>query len=236
MEIKKGTAILLAVFFGFWSWLYTYQRDAWKFWLCFAINLFFFSPVVFLWNINVQGQAAEGRDYALIGGMILFIPVFFGLWFFAVIDAVIKTPQRYNDSGKKSKVVTVFLAFLFGPFSWFYTYHQDKWKFWVSFVFLVVSIIVIPRLATFNIFPTIKEIYKAGYVDLKLPFSERLSYFFHSNFSAYLTYYKFENIKIISFLVPAIVWLGAVISSILRIIHWKSAALQTVKQDNNPSL
>jgi hypothetical protein len=29
----KTVAVLLAVFLGFWSWLYTYQRDASKFWI-----------------------------------------------------------------------------------------------------------------------------------------------------------------------------------------------------------
>ena len=34
----KTAAILLAVFLGFWAWLYTYKRDAWKFWLCLGLT------------------------------------------------------------------------------------------------------------------------------------------------------------------------------------------------------
>lgn len=35
----KTTAILLAVFLGFWTWLYTYKKDAWKFWLNLALSI-----------------------------------------------------------------------------------------------------------------------------------------------------------------------------------------------------
>ena len=31
-EKSKATSVLLAVFFGWWTWLYTYKKDAWKFW------------------------------------------------------------------------------------------------------------------------------------------------------------------------------------------------------------
>ncbi len=41
----KSTAIFLALFFGFFSWLYTYRKDRWKFWLC--IILFIISFVVY---------------------------------------------------------------------------------------------------------------------------------------------------------------------------------------------
>lgn len=37
--VKKGkervASILLAVFLSFWTWLYTYKKDAWKFWTAF---------------------------------------------------------------------------------------------------------------------------------------------------------------------------------------------------------
>ena len=34
----KTTAILLAIFFGFWSYLYTYEKDKLKFWLGFGLS------------------------------------------------------------------------------------------------------------------------------------------------------------------------------------------------------
>lgn len=35
----KTVAVLLAVFFGFWTWVYTYKRDAWKFWLNLGLGI-----------------------------------------------------------------------------------------------------------------------------------------------------------------------------------------------------
>lgn len=46
---SKTTAVLLAVFFGFWTWVYTYQRDAALFW----INLVASVVTMGLWGIFV---------------------------------------------------------------------------------------------------------------------------------------------------------------------------------------
>jgi uncharacterized membrane protein YvbJ len=35
---NKVVSILLAVFLTFWTWLYTYKRDWWKFWLGLIIS------------------------------------------------------------------------------------------------------------------------------------------------------------------------------------------------------
>lgn len=36
---SKTTAVLLAVFLSFWTWLYTYKVDSWKFWLNLALSV-----------------------------------------------------------------------------------------------------------------------------------------------------------------------------------------------------
>ncbi|GAI84355.1 unnamed protein product, partial [marine sediment metagenome] len=36
---KKWVAIVLAVFFNFWAWLYTYKKSYKKFWIVFSITL-----------------------------------------------------------------------------------------------------------------------------------------------------------------------------------------------------
>jgi hypothetical protein len=104
MERKKSTAILLAVFFSFWAWLYTYKQDAWKFWVCLGINCFFLAPVIFFWNLDVQGEAGEGRIYALIGAILIFIPVWLTSWVLAIIDASLKSPQRYQNLDTKRRL------------------------------------------------------------------------------------------------------------------------------------
>ena len=51
---SKTTAVLLAVFLGFWTWLYTYRKDAWKFWLNLGlsvITLGLYGIVASIWAI-----------------------------------------------------------------------------------------------------------------------------------------------------------------------------------------
>ena len=54
---KKSVAVILAVFFGIFSWTYTYKYDAWKFWLNLTlvlITLGFWGIVAFIWVIVDQ--------------------------------------------------------------------------------------------------------------------------------------------------------------------------------------
>jgi hypothetical protein len=51
---SKTTALLLAIFLGFWTWCYTYKRDAWKFWLNLiltVLTLGFYGLVAWIWAI-----------------------------------------------------------------------------------------------------------------------------------------------------------------------------------------
>ena len=50
----KTVAILLAVFLAFWTWVYTYKKDAWKFWLNLVLSIVtlgFWSIVAWIWAI-----------------------------------------------------------------------------------------------------------------------------------------------------------------------------------------
>jgi hypothetical protein len=38
---NKTSAIILAIFVGFFAWLYTYKKSAWKFWLALGITIVF---------------------------------------------------------------------------------------------------------------------------------------------------------------------------------------------------
>ena len=71
----KSAALLLAIFLGFWTWLYTYKRDAWKFWLCLGLNMTVFNP---LWT-----------------WILLFLPnIALHVW--SIVDVAVK-PQQYYD-------------------------------------------------------------------------------------------------------------------------------------------
>jgi hypothetical protein len=76
VERKDRTvALLLAIFLGGWTWVYTYKKDAWKFWLTLALNLTLFNP---LWS-----------------WLLLFLPNF-ALHIWAIVDVAVK-PQQYYD-------------------------------------------------------------------------------------------------------------------------------------------
>ena len=70
----KSIALLLAIFLGFWTWVYTYQRDKVKFWTALGIS--------------VLG--------ALL--LVIFIGVFviLGVTIWAIIDVAVKPPEFYR--------------------------------------------------------------------------------------------------------------------------------------------
>jgi len=72
----KTVAILLAVFLAFWTWLYTYRKDAWKFWLGLGLNLTVFNPV-WTWLIFFAPNIA--------------------IWIWAIVDAATK-PREFYES------------------------------------------------------------------------------------------------------------------------------------------
>ena len=63
----KTVAVLLAVFLGFWTWLYTYNKDSWKFWLNLALTIVTF---------GIYGFAA---------------------WIWAIIDVASKPDEHYRN-------------------------------------------------------------------------------------------------------------------------------------------
>jgi uncharacterized membrane protein YvbJ len=72
---SKPTAVILAVFFGCFSWLYTYKRDKWKFW---------------------AGIAAVVAAVALLGIYITFTwTVVMVVWVAAIVDTVVKKERWY---------------------------------------------------------------------------------------------------------------------------------------------
>lgn len=71
----KTVAVLLAVFLGLWTWVYTYKKDAWKFWLSLALHFTVFNPL-WTWVIGFLPNIA--------------------LHVWAIIDVAVKPPQFYD--------------------------------------------------------------------------------------------------------------------------------------------
>lgn len=77
----KTISILLAVFLAYWTWLYTYKKDAWKFWTGLMLSI-----------LNVILIIITLGFWAIIGWV-----VSAALWLWAVIDVAVKSNEWYND-------------------------------------------------------------------------------------------------------------------------------------------
>ena len=64
---QKTTAVLLAVFLTFWTWIYTYKVDAWKFWLNFALSILSLGlwAVFVAWPWAIIDAARRSDDWYL---------------------------------------------------------------------------------------------------------------------------------------------------------------------------
>jgi hypothetical protein len=78
---SRTTAVLLAIFLGFITWMYTYEKDAWKFWTAFAITV------------------GDGVLSVITLGFWLFVavPVGLGLWVWGIIDTAARSQQFYDQ-------------------------------------------------------------------------------------------------------------------------------------------
>jgi hypothetical protein len=72
---SKGAAILLAVFLSFWTWVYTYKRDAAKFWIGLVLGVLGAFTALFI-----------------VGFLLVF-----GVWIWAIIDTAAKSDTWYQQ-------------------------------------------------------------------------------------------------------------------------------------------
>jgi len=63
---SKTTAVVLAVLFAFWTWLYTYEKEAWKFWLNFILTIITFGVWGLIsWIWAIIDTASKPESYYL---------------------------------------------------------------------------------------------------------------------------------------------------------------------------
>jgi hypothetical protein len=98
---SKTASILMAVFLGFWTWLYTYKKDHWKFWVSLGVSLVLGLGLgIFMsWLVIAGLNSFNSVDASAIGFIIVYvlaIIVSFGLWVWAVIDTAIKKDEWYT--------------------------------------------------------------------------------------------------------------------------------------------
>jgi hypothetical protein len=137
-------SLLLAIFIGPWTWLYSYNRDWWKLWpalLIGYVNLYFYK--VGFGNID-----SIDEDFRFD----IFLSISLGIWILSILLAIIRmlhsrkimTTQSImptNNIGK-SKATSLILAIFVNVFTWLYTYRQDAWKFWVGLTLLLFTILL----------------------------------------------------------------------------------------------
>lgn len=75
----KTTAVLLAVFLGFWTWVYTYRRDAWKFWVGLGVTV---------------GLVVLALPTLFLSLLVLPLWIFIQ-WLWAIIDVASKPSEYY---------------------------------------------------------------------------------------------------------------------------------------------
>jgi len=78
---SKVASILLAIFLGNWTWLYTYREDGAKFWIALTVLV-----VGFILSLATLGI-----------GFVLYIPASLGIWIWSIVDAVSRTDEWYAN-------------------------------------------------------------------------------------------------------------------------------------------
>lgn len=109
---KKNTAVLLAVSLSWLTWLYTYKKDAWKFWLGSGLGtvsvglISVYIMKAFEDAMNIVDMAMSGllSETQLLGstsawsnwGTIASVVVS-GIWIWSIADTAIKGSEWYNS-------------------------------------------------------------------------------------------------------------------------------------------
>jgi hypothetical protein len=78
---SKTASVLLAVFLAYWTWLYTYKKDKWKFWVGLVLSIV----------LSVFVFATFGL------GAFLIWPVWVGIWIWAIVDVAVKKDKWYRS-------------------------------------------------------------------------------------------------------------------------------------------
>lgn len=92
---SRTISILLAVFLGFCTWLYTYKRDGWKFWvglgLAILLAIMYFTAIIGIVSENLAfiiGSTVSVLVAWLVG---------LGIWVWSIVDVAVKNRRWYSS-------------------------------------------------------------------------------------------------------------------------------------------
>ena len=91
----KITSVFLAVFMGFLTWLYTYKKDAWKFWVGLGIDLTY--TIIWVLSMKVLYEPIDllmEVVWALSFLIAFLLAVVYRIW--AIVDVAIKSKEWYK--------------------------------------------------------------------------------------------------------------------------------------------
>jgi hypothetical protein len=97
---SKLAAILLAVFLGCWTWLYTYKKDGWKFWLglplmIMGMAVMAFTTLIIITSAYTFDLPTDPVTAWLIAWLIAY-SITLGLNIWAIIDRATKKSSWYE--------------------------------------------------------------------------------------------------------------------------------------------
>jgi hypothetical protein len=99
---SKTTAVVLAVFLGIWSWLYTYELNKKKFWVSVGIfgtlSLVFFIRDSYFWyrrDLGIELETPEVVFTVVANAAWLLSPIGLAIW--AIIDNASKSSSWYEQ-------------------------------------------------------------------------------------------------------------------------------------------
>lgn len=93
---SKTAAVLLAVFLGTWSWLYTYKENAQKFWVTTCV-LSAIPFLVFFLGIAGRGGLIVVQGWMIaLSGIIWYLSLF-AFWIWSIIDNASKSDAWYRS-------------------------------------------------------------------------------------------------------------------------------------------
>jgi hypothetical protein len=91
----KTVAILLAIFLGFWTWLYTYEKDKNKFWISLGVIplgiLICFAPVA------AYNSSASGSPDAIIATFAILWLALVGIHIWSIVQSVSRSNVWYSN-------------------------------------------------------------------------------------------------------------------------------------------
>jgi hypothetical protein len=102
---SKSAAVVLAVFLGTWSWLYTYKANSHKFWLTFSITL-----LLVVWSVISIAQyvsmsrysyISDSQQFALNLSVWTLLGANLGFWLWSILDNAIKPDSFYENYGSR---------------------------------------------------------------------------------------------------------------------------------------